>query len=447
MAVTLTNNKEIKDFNTSVKSINTEIRKLQINLIASDMFDLLIDYQKAQLEYDYNSIKRLIETLEDLVKENNELPEETQEQLVRLIEEAKKEAEAEDEPDIDCLSDCNSDCSGDSDSGWEEIVTEVVTEEEAEELKEVVKEAATVVVERGVEIPEVAPAPPAPTPVPDDTGKSPEQVVNEILDGLTERGEGTKLTYEVDVPDPNNPFAWIRDIIVETALTKSGANKEETGLVYENLRNSALEEAAEVIRNGGSAEEAVKAYTDTITVTVPNAIDLIPTEESITAINQDIDSIIEAAHQVEDARGEAEGAANPETGEDITGGCVSDGEEPGCTSDGCGSDCGGDCSSDCGGDCSSDGCGSDGCDCGSDCASDGCSSDGCGSDGECTSDGCSSDGCSSDGCSSDGCGSDCASDGCSSDCSADCSTDCSADCGGDYCDCGCDDSICGSDGA
>ena len=126
--------------------------------------------------------------------------------------------------------------------------------------------------------------------------------------------------------------------------------------------------------------------------------------------------------------------------------CASDGDS--CSSDFC--DCGGDncdsgdCDSACdsGSDCDST-CDSGDCDCGADaCDEPSCDCTGDGAVEPCTDAPCSSDGCDcpSDepACGSDGC--DCADSPCSSDCPSDAPT-----CGNEaYCDCGCDDTVCGT---
>lgn len=233
-----------------------------------------------------------------------------------------------------------------------EEVVEVIKEnpEVKEGVKEEVKEDAK------TELPPSTPSAPATptTPTTPTLEEAKDNARQEAADSIRGRADdGREFVYEQDT---RSPFDTIVDI-----LTGNLPTSDHVEDMAEGARADALDAAATVIENGGTAQEAVDAYLENInppteeddSINAPNTYS--PTDETSDVINQDIQDIIDAANE----------AASSESGGSDTPSC----DEPSCDTPSC--DC---CDSDC--DC----CDSD-CDSCSDC--DCCDSDCDCCDGDC----------------------------------------------------------------
>lgn len=222
------------------------------------------------------------------------------------------------------------------------------TEEEIEEKAETVEENTEDVVEVIKENPEVkegvkeevktevTPTPTVPTtpaPATPEEAKSPENTVSreDIAESIRGRADDGK--------------EFVYDDEHKTALATGGSYTTHTEETLEGQRETALDNAANVIANGGTAQEAVDAYLESLNPPEdnrdPNAYTnthtYSPTDETAQTINDDIQNIIDAANEA-NASSESGGGS----GEDPGGG-DEPGPDPGCD---CGDDC--DCSdSDC----------------------------------------------------------------------------------------------------
>lgn len=238
------------------------------------------------------------------------------------------------------------------DDGDEEIIEEKVesVESETEEVVEVIKENPEVKegIKEGVKEEARTELPTTTTP---SVPTTPENARQEAADSIRSRADdGREFTYE---QDPRSTFDTIIDILTGNLPTSDHVEDTAHG-----ARADALDAAATVIENGGTAREAVDAYLENINppteedgyINAPNTYS--PTDETSDVINQDIQDIIDAANEAAESESGGSGGSD-------TPSC----DEPSCDTpcDCCDNDC---CDADC--DC----CDSDSCDdscCDSDC--------------------------------------------------------------------------------
>ena len=313
-----------------------------------------------------------------------------------------------------------------------EKVVEVVKENPKlkEEVKEEVKEEAK------TELPTSTPTTPSAPVTPPTPEEAKSDARQDAADSIRSRGKEGGITYITEVP--TNPIERVAsgvlgvvvDIITKTK-TGEPATKEAT---TNTTREAGLDAAATIIERGGTAEEAVGAYVDAVTLGGQVGRDepgsyLGYDDESRETINDDIQAIIDAVNEAAAAESESNNPGSETPGSTTPGASgPTDSPETPTTPTGCGSD---ECPSDAYCDCTSDitPCSSD---CNSDCPED-CEDDICA---DCSCDDCTSDTppCASD---TPPCGSDCPSDVCATD-----GCDCASDCGIDI---PCDSDICVQD--
>lgn len=261
---------------------------------------------------------------------------------------------------VEEITDDNYGGSDDSDSGdSEEEIEEKAesVERETEEVVEVIKEnpevkegiKEEVKVEARTELPSTPTTTTIPS-VPSTPEEAKENARQEAADSIRSRADdGREFVYE---QDPRSPFDTIVDV-----LTGNLPTSDHVEDMAEGARAEALGAAANVIENGGTAQEAVDAYLENINppteedgyINAPNTYS--PTDETSDVINQDIQDIIDAANE----------AASSESGGSDTPSC----DEPSCDTpcDCCDADC--DC-------CDSDSCDDSCCDSDCDCCDGDC---------------------------------------------------------------------------
>lgn len=230
----------------------------------------------------------------------------------------------------------------------EEVIEEKVenVEKETEEVVIAVKENPEIKEEVKTEVKtEVTPPPstPASTPAPtpetvkeEANTRSREEIANDIR-GRSESGTTVPLTFvPATAPSGGNTvgglMSTITSIISEGTAAALNAGTNAIGTSRTADREAALDAAATVIVNGGTAEEAVQAYTDVIHPTDstmnPLSVDLAPTDEGAAIVNEDIQAIIDAAN-------EAASSESSDSGGSDTPSC----DEPSCDTSPCDCDC------------------------------------------------------------------------------------------------------------
>lgn len=254
---------------------------------------------------------------------------------------------------VEAVEEITDDSYGGSDDGDDEEIEEKVeaVESETEEVVEVIKSSPEVKeevkeevkVEARTELPSTPTTTTTPS-VPSTPEEAKENARQEAADSIRSRADdGREFVYE---QDPRSPFDTIVDV-----LTGNLPTSDHVEDMAEGARAEALDAAATVIENGGTAQEAVDAYLENInppteeddSINAPNTYS--PTDETSDVINQDIQDIIDAANEA------------------ASGGSGDSGDTPSCDEPSCDTPC--DC---CDSDC--DCCDSDSCDdscCDSDC--------------------------------------------------------------------------------
>lgn len=248
---------------------------------------------------------------------------------------------------VEEITDDNYDSGDDTEEEIEEKAETI--EENTEDIVEVIKENPEVKEEVKEEVKtEVTPTPstpPTPTPVTPEEAKS--DARQEAADSVRSRADdGREFSSEKDMGILNAVAdAW-------EAVTGNPA----IGTTDESAtREGALNAAADVIANGGTAQEAVDAYINTIetlnesienanTASGYNMYDT--TDETKDTINQDIDAIIDAANEAASSESGSSGSDTPSCDEpscDTPCDCC-DADCDCCDSDSCDDSC---CDSDC----------------------------------------------------------------------------------------------------
>lgn len=203
-----------------------------------------------------------------------------------------------------------------------EIVTVV---KENPEIKEEVKtEVKTDITPTPTPTPST---PVAPAPTIEEIKENARQEAAESIRNRSDDGRGRDFTYETEGP---KGFDRIMEVLMGGGIIPSASTDTSEG-----TRALALDEAAAVIENGGTAQEAVDAYLVLVNPPAEGASVTgnyySPTDETAQTINEDIQAIIDAAN-------EAASSESSDSGGSDTPSC----DEPSCDEPPC-DDCDCDC--------------------------------------------------------------------------------------------------------